>query len=212
MFSPLNLSLKPLEYSINLAISLDPQTKKQMRDFNDKIISFEITTFPSPIFIIGNNDRFTLAFTSELPAQVAVRGSLFAFLRCLVHKNPVQEFTTGELTLFGESDIAEKLFQLFSYLEIDWEEQLSKIVGDVAANTLYGFFQKSAQWGKQTLVACTKNSSEYLQEEVDVLAPNAAISDFIKDVDTLRDDAQRLAARVARLNAMVTDQDSQNKA
>jgi ubiquinone biosynthesis protein UbiJ len=209
MFSPLDLSLKPLEYSVNLAISLDPQAKQKVKEFNNQVISFDIKGLPFSIYIKGQEDHFIFSLQSESPALVSISGSSFAFMRCLVHKNPLQEFSAGDLVLMGESDLAESLFDLFKKLEIDWEEQLSKLFGDVPAHSLYTFLQKATLWGKDTISACMKNTSEYLQEEAPVMAPNAAITDFIQDVDTLRDDAERLAARVARLEKMISVEESQ---
>jgi len=199
MFNPLDLTLKPLEYSINFALSLDPQTKSKLSEFENKTMSFIIIGIPYPIFITGKDQRFCLSLQSNNDPQTTISGSMFAFLRVLMHKNALQELSNGDLQLIGNSDLAEKLFALFGSLDIDWEEQLSKLVGDIPANSFYSVFQQTAQWGRDTIKSFATSANEFFQEEISIIAPIAAINDFIKDVDILRDDVERLSAHVQRL-------------
>lgn len=195
-----DILLKPLEFAINTALRLDPQAQQKMHQFAGRVISFEVTDGLGVFYLVNDETQFHLSFMSEKPAEVAISGSVFAMIRCFIHKNPTQEFSSGGLTLFGDMDLAEELLSLFSLLEIDWEEQLSKITGDVVAHSVYGTLGQLTRWGKESVKAFFRNGSEYLQEETPVLAPIPAIQAFIKDVDTLRDDVQRLEARIQRLS------------
>jgi ubiquinone biosynthesis protein UbiJ len=88
---------------------------------------------------------------------------------------------------------------LLDNLDIDWEEQLSRVVGDVAAHQVGNVVRSAMAWGKQALDTLGRDAAEYFQEESEDLVRPAEVSEFLDQVDVLRDDAERLAARVNRL-------------
>ena len=56
-------------------------------------------------------------------------------------------------------------------------------------------------WGSQAAQALGRATADYLQEESRDLPPAAAVERFLEEVDRLRADSDRLAARVARLES-----------
>ena len=88
-------------------------------------------------------------------------------------------------------------------LEIDWEEHLSRLTGDIIAhqigNTVRGLFR----WGERSAEHLGQDAADYLQEETDILPVPWEVEGFIEEVDTLRSDIDRLEARVKRLQRML---------
>ena len=76
---------------------------------------------------------------------------------------------------------------------------LSKLVGDVAAHQIGRFQRGVRDWGRQTGETLLRDGAEYLQQEAQALPPRHAVEQFLSAVDVLREDADRLAARVDRL-------------
>jgi ubiquinone biosynthesis protein UbiJ len=101
--------------------------------------------------------------------------------------------------LEGSVDFAEALGFVIRNLRWDIEEDLSKLVGDIAAHRFVSNAQKFA--GRQQLAAqnLAENLVEFVTYEQAMIANRAAIDDFTRDIDTLRDDLARLEKRVARL-------------
>ncbi|HEV2213569.1 MAG TPA: sterol-binding protein, partial [Gammaproteobacteria bacterium] len=54
-------------------------------------------------------------------------------------------------------------------------------------------------WGRDAANRLSKDLAEYLQYESRDLPPRHEVDDFLTGVDRLRDDAERLAARLQRL-------------
>lgn len=59
--------------------------------------------------------------------------------------------------------------------------------------------RKTGGWMSRNHRSLELNLAEYLQEESRVLPGPLELENFFADVDTLRDDVERLAARVQRL-------------
>jgi ubiquinone biosynthesis protein UbiJ len=55
------------------------------------------------------------------------------------------------------------------------------------------------RWAGRSRNIAAENLREYLQEEAAVVPSRQELDDFLAAVDTVRDDVERLAARVERL-------------
>ncbi|HSW12506.1 MAG TPA: hypothetical protein VLI06_06665, partial [Solimonas sp.] len=59
--------------------------------------------------------------------------------------------------------------------------------------------RKLLDWGRQTAQTLGLDTAEYLREETRDLARAADVEDWMNAIDTLREDADRLEARLRRL-------------
>jgi ubiquinone biosynthesis protein UbiJ len=101
--------------------------------------------------------------------------------------------------LEGSVNFAEALGFVIRNLRWDIEEDLSRIVGDIAAHRLVGGAREFLAWHQQTAQRLGENLAEYFTEENPQIARRSAIADFSADVDRMRDDLARLEKRVQRL-------------
>ena len=84
-------------------------------------------------------------------------------------------------------------------VDIDWEEHLSRLVGDVVAHEVGGAARAARAFGRRAGRTAEQNLREYLQEEARLLPTRYELKELLDAVDVLRDDVERLAARVERL-------------
>ena len=84
-------------------------------------------------------------------------------------------------------------------MDIDWEEQLSKLTGDVIAHQLGNGARRIGTLLKHGRRTLQQDIGEYLQEELRVLPSRIETENFSSDVTRLSIDADRLAARIRRL-------------
>jgi ubiquinone biosynthesis protein UbiJ len=106
-----------------------------------------------------------------------------------------------DLRVEGDAEAAAALQRVLTGIEIDWEEVLSRVVGDVAARQVGNLARDVGAWGRRAGEGLGADLGEYLTEEARVLASRNEIEQFLADVDRLRDDVERLEARVKRLEA-----------
>jgi ubiquinone biosynthesis protein UbiJ len=102
--------------------------------------------------------------------------------------------------LEGSADFAEALGFVIRNLRWDIEEDLSKVVGDIAAHRIVDGAQKFVGWHQKAAQNLAENLAEYFTEEQPLIARRLAITDFSSDIDRLRDDVARLEKRVQRLS------------
>ena len=105
----------------------------------------------------------------------------------------------GSLDLTGDAETAREFQQLLAFAKPDVEEELSGIVGDVAAHRLGEIARGVGRWGRDARSTMGANIREYLQEESRDAPSRYEVDAFSKNVGTLRDDVDRVEARLNRL-------------
>jgi len=99
----------------------------------------------------------------------------------------------------GDAEIADAYRRLFALARPDLEEELSRLIGDLPARRLAQFGARSFAWARQVRRTVGENVAEYLQEESRDLVNRAELEEFLRGVDALRDTAERIEARLKRL-------------
>lgn len=80
--------------------------------------------------------------------------------------------------------------------DFDWVLALRPYLGDIAASRVDQFIRGFADWRHKAAESAGRNLAEYAVYERPILAEPNAVREFIADVDALREDADRLEARV----------------
>ena len=105
-----------------------------------------------------------------------------------------------EARIAGAAEFAEALGFVLRNLRWDYAEDLSKLVGDIAAQRIEDATNSLLNWQKQAALNLAENAAEYLREEQPMLPQPGEVSAFISAVDALRDDVARLEKRLQRLS------------
>lgn len=99
----------------------------------------------------------------------------------------------------GNAELADALGFVFRNLEWDSEEDLSRILGDIAAHRVVKGAQSLRAGGVRALHNLGENLSEYFTEEQQFLVTRNALAEFAHEIRRLRDDLARMDKRTARL-------------
>ncbi|HEY5807796.1 MAG TPA: hypothetical protein VIT67_07495, partial [Povalibacter sp.] len=91
--------------------------------------------------------------------------------------------------------------ELLKHARPDLEEELSRVIGDVAAHQVGNVARSVLAFGRRATDTFSQNIAEYLQEEGRDLPTRVEADEFIAGVDTLRDDVERVAARLSLLES-----------
>jgi ubiquinone biosynthesis protein UbiJ len=130
------------------------------------------------------------------PAAATIVGSPLALLR-LAGATGLGGATGAVVS--GDPDIANSYRELLALARPDFEEELSRLIGDVPARRLSQFALKTAEWARRARRTAGENIAEYLQEESRDLVNKPELDEFLQGVDALRETADRVGARIARL-------------
>lgn len=99
----------------------------------------------------------------------------------------------------GSADFANTLGFVLRNLRWDYEEDLSKVVGDIAAHRISTRLGGLFRWQQQAARNLAENLAEYFTEEQPLIAKPDAVARFASGVKELDANIGTLEARLARL-------------
>jgi ubiquinone biosynthesis accessory factor UbiJ len=137
-------------------------------------------------------------------ADAIISGSPFALFKLLTEgagraAGPPSDRARASAHVAGDAEVAGRYRELFALARPDLEEELSRLVGDLPARRLSLAAQGAISWIGKLGRTVGENVAEYLQEESRDLPAGAEVEEFLKGVDRLRDTADRVEARLARI-------------
>ena len=103
----------------------------------------------------------------------------------------------------GDAEFANTISTLSRGLRWEPEHDLERLFGPIAATRLAGGARNSVNSLRATGRRLAENLAEFLVEERPVLARPAQVEEFGADVVRLRDDVERAAKKVARLESLL---------
>ncbi|NQD36133.1 SCP2 domain-containing protein [Permianibacter sp. IMCC34836] len=188
--------LQWLEPGLNKVLALDPATAARLPALAGRPLRVLLTPFNSSLTLTVSDGQLCFA-GPETEAAITLTGSLQDFTQAALNRG---EMTAGRLQVQGDVGAAQRWQQFFADLQPDWEEELSKYLGDIAGPQLANVLRSVTSWLKTALSQLQQTGVEYLQEESRMLVAPAELQAFLADVDRLRDDAERLLQK-ARLQS-----------
>jgi ubiquinone biosynthesis protein UbiJ len=168
-----------------------------------KAITIEILPFHWLFQCLFTETGVCIYKEEMIPSETTIRGTPLQFLGVLKNKQHRQAAFADELTMDGSAEFGQQVMQLFDELAIDWEEQASRLLGDVPAYHASRLLGKLSRWVTQVDQSLSDDINEYAHEEAKWVPPNEALTIFLKDIDALSMDVDRLDAKVKQLRAAI---------
>ncbi|MBT8428768.1 MAG: SCP2 sterol-binding domain-containing protein [Gammaproteobacteria bacterium] len=192
-----DLALEALEQGLNRLIQLDPEAGRQLAALHGRVIRVDLAGTGIQLnFVPGHDGRLQLLGNIEGEPDSTLSGSPLDLIRASDSSEGSKQLFSGRVRIDGDNQGAHRFSEALASLDIDWEEQLSHLTGDIAAHEIGRAARGALHEGRRIASSGRENLSEYLTEEARMLPHRFEVEDFLAEVDTLRDDSERLAARI----------------
>lgn len=194
-----NAALAVFEQTLNRVLALDPEGARRISAMQGQVILIELEGFGTRFYLIPGPGQVQLYGTYSADPDCTLRGTPLALARIGLSAQPTDELFAGAVKVEGDTGLAQQFGGIVKELDIDWEEQLARLVGDPVAHQLGNATRAAQDWSRSSARRLSQALKEYLQEEGRLVPTDYEVAEFLAGVDTLRDDVERLAARIERL-------------
>jgi len=188
--------LKPFESMINRNIAASARARGLLAQVAGRSIEIRVAATPLRISVSAGTDGISIASAGDTPADATIEGTPFTFAR-LATGDAMRTLRAGGAQVTGDAEIAQGFQKLFEAARPDFEEELSRVTGDVAAHRLAGLARDAFAFGLRARDTFAQNAAEYLTEESRDLPARLEVDEFLGEVDRLREATDRLEARVS---------------
>jgi ubiquinone biosynthesis protein UbiJ len=190
--------LAPLQAALDSLVGARLRSRDQAKALDGRVVALRLNELDLALYICAEGERLVLRATHAGTPDATLAGSIPAFISALAR--PTQQLPEG-ITVEGDAVLVRDLRALLAGLEFDWEDRLSKLTGDPVA---HGLGQAARRAGRAVGYAgdrLLKDVAEYLRDETREVVTKAEVRRFVDGVDTVRDDVERFAAKVAQVEA-----------
>jgi len=146
----------------------------------------------------AHRGRLALLAGSDSAADAVISGSPAALLQ-LLKGGANRESGRPAAQIRGDAEIANRYRELFMLARPDPEEELSRWIGDFPARRVSLIARRAVELAGRVRRTAGENIAEYLQEEGRDLVNRTELEEFLRGVDELRETADRIEARLGRL-------------
>lgn len=164
-----------------------------LQPFASKAVQLNFVLLKTSLVILENGNLAIAGETNVPDATITIPPSLL--LRLMAK----DEAAKLQIQVDGDTHLATILAKVLSHVRWDYEDDLSKLTGDVSANKIGEFTRQSVSTVKDSAINLAEMLSEYWQEEKPLLAKKRHVEQFNTEVDTLRADVERLEKRLNKL-------------
>jgi ubiquinone biosynthesis protein UbiJ len=185
-----------IENVLNRGLPRSPRAQQLCAELAGRRIAIEAPAMARLLVeSTGNSLRIT---RGSLPADAEVIGGPLSLL-ALGTAAADEPLAGGQVEVRGDAEIAEKFRELARLLRPDPEEELSLLIGDVAAHRIGRLTRGALDWSRVAASTLLKDVGEYFSHERGDLVSREEGEQFLRDVDALREDTDRLEVRIGLL-------------
>lgn len=197
-----------IEAACNGALALDPEIRARLGMLAGKIVAVELQGLDLRLYLLPHRHGVQVLSVYEGEPDVLLRGAPLALLRLAVSAAPSDELFAGGVEVRGDAATGQTFQDILRAVRIDWEELLARVAGDDVAHQTGRAARAAGAQARHMARTLEADAGEYLTEEAELLANRHELNGFLDAVDALRGDADRLEARLRRLEAALTPRES----
>ncbi len=180
--------------------ALDSRFAGTLTDLEGKTVAIHLPRLQLWLFFHGNNGRLQVDLDPPPgveQADAVLQGDSAALLGMALPDWPADE--AGPVRIEGDARAARALEAALKQLQPDWEQALTDRLGDVLGHQLWRLLRAAGRQARGSGEKLLRDGSDWLIHDGGLLPHRLELEDFYREVDQLREAADRLEARLKRL-------------
>ncbi|MEM8498218.1 MAG: SCP2 sterol-binding domain-containing protein [Pseudomonadota bacterium] len=200
-------ALAGLEFVVNKALGLDPATLKRLSELEGKVLLIHCQSPDIKVYCLPGETGVQLkSWHDDAEVNSSLSGKLSQFVQLMQADDKAAALINGDLSVRGNSQDFVALQTILEQLDIDWEQPIARVFGDVGGHQLGRLIRGGLAFGQQAQESLQVQLEQFLHQEAGVLPAREELESFYHDVGDLSLRVDRLQARIARTQQRLSKQ------
>lgn len=187
-----------VQQAVNAITRLDPDTTRALDRIDGKVIRIQVSDLDMDVVLSVVDRHVDVLRIFDGDADTIVSGSLNHLLSLRQSNDALYR---GDARIEGDMAVGQELRDIIGAVHVDWEELMAPVLGDSTAQQLGQMGEQFTAWFTRSRNSVRQNTSDYLQEDAELLAAKGEVQRFCNEVDELRADMDRLEACLQLIEA-----------
>ncbi len=197
-----------LELIINKALMLNSNKAISFAGVSQKTLTLQLAELSFPLsFTVNTASKPTSVIVSSLTerSDCTIQTSINTLKKLKANQSLTQLIKQDELDVSGDVKIAQQFANVAQSLQIDWQSELARHLGDVPTHKLLHFGNKITKSVASTGKKLQADIGEYLVHEKRLVVTNSQINAFNQQAKQISNQVDTLSERIDKLYKGFTD-------
>jgi len=189
-----------LDRAVARAMADSPRAVSLIAALQGRRLALEISGTPCST-VVESTGRTLKAFRpqrADAPADAKIVGAPLSLL-ALTGADAQAVIQRGDVRIEGDAEIAQQFRELGLLLRPDLEAAMARVLGRSGAHLLVRGMRAAADWTRTAAWTSVRNVAEYLAHESGDLVSRSESEHYLRGVDQLREQLDRIDARLGVL-------------
>ncbi|WP_404400467.1 SCP2 sterol-binding domain-containing protein [Idiomarina seosinensis] len=187
-----------LEKMVNEVLHKDPESASRLAKLDGKVLRFDLKELPFQLTVSVTQQGLQLSTLNEESADCWIKTELGVLPELKDTANLTRLIKADQLDIEGDPVLAQNLVNLLRHLDIDWEAELARKIGDAPAHWLSQLWRRSRENFKASHDSRQRWLTGVITEEKKLLPARAEFELHKQQLQQLRADLEKLERRLAK--------------
>ncbi|MFC1664457.1 SCP2 domain-containing protein [Pseudomonadota bacterium] len=188
-----------IESTANRVLQLDIDSHPALEQLDGKTFALQLRELSDRLLVLISNRQTRWYSDPEAQVDLTLVTDLPTLMRLSLNDPPVAKDIARQVVIQGDPELGKMVLELLAKLQLDWEEHLSRKVGDFPARKMGNLARGVHAWSLNTRHALGEMIANFLQEESRLLVPRWRVENFIEDVGAIEKQTDDLEMRMQQL-------------
>ena len=193
------IAIRPVEDLLNRVLAKDSYLQSRLKTFLGKSLQIAVHPPGTTVTVLFEQDRIRLlsspAELLDIEITASIRGNVSELLPLLIEKPDRRPLSNPAITITGDINFIQDIYASLHNLDIDWEDYLAPMLGNLITNELSQFGKDLQDWTQQVSSNMKRNVDEYLKEEERIFPKKEQLKDFSEELERLKLKIDRVKAK-----------------
>ena len=193
------IAIRPVEDLLNRVLAKDSYLQSRLKTFLGKSLQIAVHPPGTTVTVLFEQDRIRLLSSSaellDIEITASIRGNVSELLPLLIEKPDRRPLSNPAITITGDINFIQDIYASLHNLDIDWEDYLAPMLGNLITNELSQFGKDLQEWTQQVSSNMKRNVDEYLKEEERIFPKKEQLKDFSEELERLKLKIDRVKAK-----------------